>query len=99
MHLAPRRVILTSSLKFFGLDVGASDGTEVAIEYELSGEEGDDPRSDILAAKERLDLVVLAMEYAKGSLSAEKFVTRKSVLKARYDQLLRRVPVETEKPA
>lgn len=100
-YLKAQRVTLSSELKFFGLDRGATDGSAVTIEFEISGGyelEWPGVKKELLEEKEKLDLMVLGMEYAKGSCTHATFSDRKARIKKAYDLALKREPKANEQP-
>lgn len=89
--LQPRNITIESSTKFFGLDSGSSTGSTVAVEFDIpEGLEAADLRRATLEEKERLDLLTLTMELARGAIDNDAFERRKARIKAYYDKLLNR---------
>lgn len=89
--LNPKKITIESNLKFFGLEIGASSGSTLTVDYEIEGSAStSELKSLYLTEKERLDQSVLLMEYARGALSGVDFTERKTVLTANYDKMLKR---------
>lgn len=94
-RLVPKEITITSSAKHFGLDRGASDGSELSISFCVPDELSTDRlafAAAVLEEKERLDRTVLYMEYAKGAIDEGFLQKRRQLLQARYDKLLKRTP-------
>lgn len=91
--LTPKNVRLESSLKYFGLEKGSSEGTTISIEYGVpEGITRKDLTILMLAENERLDLFCLLTERLRGALTDADYTTRRDALKAKYKTLLK--PVE-----
>jgi len=94
-QLVPRKVVLGSSIKFFGLDIGRSDGTEISVEFEVpDGIDGKELKKAMLLEKENLDNLVLIMENAKGTMKESFWKTSRQRLKDAYDSMLGRKKVD-----
>ena len=92
LELIPGKVQLTSSLKFFGLDAGSSDGTEISIEFDVpAGMDRKTLRRAMLEEQERLDNLALYAQRLKGAVKDGLFHRRRAVIKENYDKLLGRV--------
>lgn len=90
-RLQPKSITLESSLKFFGLDSGRSDGSSTSITFEIPPDmSSGEFRKALLEEKEQLDLLVATMELAKGTFARSKYENYKSGLRATYDKLLKR---------
>lgn len=91
--LRPRSITLESTFKVFSLDKGASDGSTLTMAFDVPPEMSpQELRKALLTEKERMDLLVLTMERAKGVVPDSVWVARKNRLKATYDQILKREP-------
>lgn len=89
--LIPRQVTITSELKFFGLDRGSSTGSPVSVTYDVpEGLEGSDFRRTVLEEKERLDILVLTMELARGGITRLAYDEKRANLRRSFDGLLQR---------
>lgn len=90
-RLIPRRTTIESNVKFFELDKGMSSGSAVSIEFDLPEDMDDDElKVARMEEKERLDLVLLSMEVARGGMSVENYKRRKDAIRLNYDKLLKR---------
>lgn len=95
--LRPKNITIESNVKFFGLDSGVSSGSTIAVEFEIpDGLEAADLRRAALEEKERLDLLTLTMELARGAIERNAYESRKKTLKVYYDKLLNRVKDDEE---
>jgi hypothetical protein len=85
--LRPTKVTVHSEQKFFGLERGSSEGSNVTIEFDTSAI----PDLDmvtlaklIFKEKRRLDLMVLNMEYLRGSVDDSSYLTRRNRIREMY---------------
>lgn len=89
MKLTPRSITISSELKFFGLDRGASEGTNLSVTFDIpEGVEGQLLKQLMLREKKSLDLLALACEHIKGSIGAEGYANRKALIERGYAPLL-----------
>jgi len=92
--LLPKQVTIGSEAKHFHLDEGVSNGSSMAMTFDIDFEGSELSRHDlnllILTEKERLDLLVLSAEVLKGSLSPDEYKRRKAMIKKNYDRALHR---------
>lgn len=102
--LIPKQVTVTSEVKFFGLDRGASDGSGLTVTFDIPpGISRKDLERMIWVEKERLDLQVLIAERVKESITEENFKHRVERMKATYAKLVGRevpapVPAQPAEP-
>jgi len=90
-QLVPRKVTIESSIKFFGLDIGRSEGSTVSVEFDLpEGMDSKEFRRAYFTEKEQLDLTTLAMEKARGSVKDSAYVNSRQRIKQSYDKILGR---------
>jgi len=90
-QLVPRKVTIESSIKFFGLDIGRSEGSTLSVEFDIP--EGMDPKEfkrAYFTEKEQLDLAALAMEKARGSVKDSAYTNSRQRIKQSYDRILGR---------
>lgn len=102
MRLIQKEITITSSSKNFGLEKGASEGSELAVTFIVpdalvSEENRSEFTRAVLEEKERLDRMVLYMEHARGSIDAGNLARRRDILSSGYDRLLKRAP-QTPQP-
>lgn len=74
-------------MKFFGLEAGRSSGSEASITFDCDGMSEEEVRRAILTEKERLDVLVLTMEYATGGVSSDGYTKIKERVKGAYERL------------
>lgn len=90
-RLRPRTITIESTVKFFELDRGMSSGSTVQMQFDIPDDMEDAELKIVrMEEKERLDLVLLSMEVARGGMSVENYSKRKNAIKANYDKLLKR---------
>ena len=86
--LVPTSITIESSGKFFGLEKGVSTGTLIATTFDVpEGTTADELKVARLEEKERLDLLVLTMEVARGSMTVEEYKGRRSVVQENYAKI------------
>lgn len=93
MEFTPRTIKITSSSKHWGgvAAGGRSDGTELAVEFDISGYDTFDETLTraILQTQRKLDALALLTEYCKGAIDAARYKVELSVIKERYGKLLK----------
>lgn len=91
LRLRPDRITLEASLKLFGLDQGQSNGSTIAIEFDVPADmDPDYVREQTWREKERLDVLVATMELARGNLTRDAYDKWRAFHKKAYDSLLKR---------
>lgn len=87
--LTPTKVHIQTEAKFFGLEKGSSDGTILAMEFDIHPEAAEDKnafRLELFREKLSLDLMALAMERMKGSVPDGVYHARVSAVKSQYEK-------------
>ena len=89
--LIPKEITLETTCKPYG--DGMSSGSTIGMTLNLADLNMGWPelRVEIFRTKEQLDLMVLTMELAKGTLNVSSFNARKANIKQFYDKILKRV--------
>lgn len=88
--LTPTKILIQTEAKFFGLEKGSSDGTVLAMEFDILPDAYEDKngfREELFREKLSLDLMALNMERMKGSVPEAVFNSRVSAVKSRYQKV------------
>lgn len=77
MKLVPKEITLSSQYKCFGLDAGESSGSFVGVTFSVANMDSDDLEREIMIQKLTLDILVLQMEYERGSFPKKRHYREK----------------------
>lgn len=86
--LVPRSVTLGAELKFFSLEKGATDGTQLSVTFDVPPDVTLHDFKIMCHEQQRdLALYVLTSERLKGSLTSELYATRKNTIVKNYEKI------------